>query len=593
MAGANGEDGPVLGVACSLGGRRWLWRRGEERLAYGIAQRHGLPEVVGRMLAARGVGLDDAPHFLDPTLRALLPDPSCMRDMDLAADRLAHAVRTGETVAVFGDYDVDGACSAAILAGLLRSLGCGVHTYVPDRLTEGYGPNAPALLRLAGAGASLIVCVDCGTAAAEALAAVQGRAEVVVLDHHKSEAPPPVLATVNPNRLDCGSGLVGACAAAVTFLAAVATVRALRKTGWFATRPEPDLREALDLVALATVCDVMPLTGLNRALVAQGLKVMARRARPGLSALLEVAGVRDLPTATGCGFALGPRINAGGRISDAGLGLRLLLTEDPVEAATLAAKLDVANRQRQQVEAAMAEAAADQARAQAEAGRAVLLVTGGGWHPGVVGIVAGRLKERFNRPVLVGALSDGVVKGSGRSVPGHDLGAAVIAARQGGLLLTGGGHAMACGFSVAEGGVGELHAFLEQRLAGAAALPRAADLAVEGAVQVGAAGLDLAQHLARLAPFGPGNDEPVLVLSRARVVRSDRIGKEGATIRAQVEGEGGGGRVKALLFRARDGELSAALDRPGAALHLAGYLRAEEWRGTVSASFVVTDAAVA
>ncbi|HEX4171139.1 MAG TPA: DHH family phosphoesterase, partial [Acetobacteraceae bacterium] len=321
----------VLGVSRSLSGRRWVWRTGEDRIGLGIAQRMELPEIVGRLLAARGIGIDAACHYLDPTLRALLPDPSTLIDMDLAADRLAYAVQNRETVGVFGDYDVDGACSAALICTLLRELGCTVLHHVPDRIMEGYGPNGPALHSLVIRGASLIVCVDCGTAAAEALGFIEGDADIVVLDHHKADGPPPtILATVNPNRLDCTSGQTALCAAAVTFLVAVATVRALRRQGFFAVRKEPDLLGLLDLVALATVCDVMPLTGVNRALVGQGLKVMARRARPGLAALLAVTQARDRLTAATCGFALGPRINAAGRIAEADLGLRLLLCEDPV-----------------------------------------------------------------------------------------------------------------------------------------------------------------------------------------------------------------------------------------------------------------------
>ena len=579
-------------MSASLTGRRWLWRRGEERVGLGIAQRLDLPELVGRLLAARGVGLDDAGHFLEPTLRALLPDPSVLADMDAAAARLAAAVQRGETVAVFGDYDVDGACSAAIITTVLRGLGCPVLTHVPDRLLEGYGPNGPALLSLAGRGATLVVCVDCGTAAAAALAAVAGRADVVVLDHHVADGPPPpVLATVNPNRADCASGLGSVCAAAIAFMAAIATLRALRRAGHFAGRAEPDLRELLDLVALATVCDVMPLTGLNRALVVQGLRVMARRARPGIAALLVAAAARDAPTAFTCGFALGPRINAAGRISTSDLGLRLLLCSDPVEARALAETLDSTNRNRQQVEASMLDAALEQAAEQSAAGHAVLLVHGEGWHPGVVGIVAGRIKERYNRPTCVGALADGLVRGSGRSVAGVDLGRAVMAARQAGLLATGGGHAMAAGFSLRTAQMAGFHAFLNDRLAHAAALPRAADLSVEGTLAVPGATVDLAQQLARLSPFGNGNEEPVFVLPRAQVVRADRIGKEGATVRAYVQGEGGGPRLKTLLFRAREGALADALMRPGAPLHLAGHLRAEEWNGTVTAGFFIADAA--
>ena len=583
---------PVLGVGRSLAGRRWVWRRAEDRLGLGLAQRLDLPEIVGRLLAARGIDADAAADFLAPTLRALLPDPSVLADMKLAAERLADAVRRGETVAVFGDYDVDGACSTAMMVATLRALGCTVISHVPDRMTEGYGPNAPALLALAARGARLVVCVDCGTAAADVLACLRGQADVIVLDHHKCEGmPPDVVATVNPNRLDCGSGLGHLCAASVAFMALVATVRALRRAGWFDGRAEPDLFGLLDLVALATVCDVMPMTGLNRALVVQGLRVMGRRARPGIAALLDVAQVRAAPTAMSLGFALGPRINAAGRIDEAGLGLRLLLTEDAIEARALAERLDGINRDRQTVEAGMLHAAIEAAGAQADAGRAALLVSGDAWHAGVVGIVAGRLRERFNRPSCVAALAGGVAKGSGRSVPGHDLGGAVIAARQRGLLAGGGGHAMAAGFSLPESALPAFHDFLCERLAAAALLPAAADLAIEGALSVAGCTESVAGQLARLAPFGPGNEEPLLVVARVRVARADRVGRELGTVRAFIEGEDGG-RLKAIMFRARDGAVAEALlARDGEPLHLAGHLRAEAWNGSVSTSFVVTDAA--
>ncbi|HUA77690.1 MAG TPA: DHH family phosphoesterase, partial [Acetobacteraceae bacterium] len=452
-------DAAALGVAESLSGRRWVWREAEERLGLGIAERLGVPEILGRILALRGVTMEGAGDFLAPTLRALMPDPSRLADMDRAAERLAAAVAAGETVAVFGDYDVDGACAGALLVSVLGALGVPVAAYVPDRIREGYGPNPAALCRLVEGGARLIVCADCGSGADEAFAAVAGRAEVIVLDHHKTGAPgphrPPLLALVNPNRLDDGSGLGAVCATAIAFLAMVALLRLLRRRGFFAGRAgtggaatggaatgsagtgsagtgraEPDLLAWLDLVALATVCDVMPLSGLNRALVAQGLKVMARRLRPGLAALLSVAEVAGHPTADSCGFALGPRINAAGRIAEADLGLRLLLAPDADAALPLARALDAVNRQRQQVETGVLEAAMAAAETQAEAGLPVLLVSGEGWHPGVLGIVAGRIKERFNRPACVAGHTVGTAKGSGRSVPGLDLGAAVLAARQ-------------------------------------------------------------------------------------------------------------------------------------------------------------------
>jgi single-stranded-DNA-specific exonuclease len=582
----------ALGVTSSLSGRRWLWREGEARTGLAIAQRLGLDEVVARLLAARGIGIEEAQHFLEPTLRALLPDPSRLIDMDTAADRLARAIRQGETVAVFGDYDVDGACSAALLAGFLRQEGCQVHPYVPDRMAEGYGPNLPALQGLAARGATLIVCVDCGTAAAAVLEALTG-ADIVVLDHHTAEGPPPrVVATVNPNRLDCTSGQKMLCATAVAFLAAIATVRSLRRAGHYQGRAEPNLMEFLDLVALATVCDVMPLVGVNRALVAQGVRVLQRRDRPGIAALLDVAAVKDKVSAMTLGFALGPRINAGGRIGEADLGLRLLLCEDPLDARAMAATLDGVNRQRQTVEAGMLTAALEAAESQLAAGHAALLVAGPDWHPGVVGIVAGRIKERFNRPALVAGVADGIAKGSGRSVPGIDLGSAVIAARQSGLLATGGGHPMAAGFSLPESRIAEFQDFLDERLSAARALPQAADLVVEGSANVAGCTLELADSLGRLAPFGNGNEEPVLALPRCRILRAERIGKELTTIRAYLEGEGGGPRLKAVMFRAKDGPLPPALlERNGAPLHVAGHLRAEEWQGRVSTSFIITDLA--
>ena len=584
---------PVLGVERSATGRRWIWRQGEARTGLGIAQRLGLPEIVGRLLAARGVGVEDAPHFLEPTLRALMPDPSVLRDMDQAATRLADAAQRGETVAVFGDYDVDGACSGALMVRLLRELGCAVTHYVPDRLNEGYGPNPGAIRTLCDRGATLIVTVDCGIAAEAALAVAHNRADVVILDHHKAEgAVPRVRAAVNPNRLDCESGLKTLCAAGVAFLAGVATLRELRRRGHFAATPEPDLKRYLDLVALATVCDVMPLTGLNRALVAQGLKVMARRDRAGIAALLDVAQAKDAPSAHTLGFLLGPRINASGRIHEADLGLRLLVEDDPIEARAMAETLDTVNKRRQEVEADVLTAAFEAAQKQADRGHPVILVTGEGWHPGVVGIVAGRIKEKFNRPACVAGLAGGLAKGSGRSVPGVDLGSAIIAARQAGLLETGGGHAMAAGFSFHPGREAEVQAFLDERLSHAATLPSAADLPVEGSLAVQGATVEMAQQVARLAPFGAGNDEPVFVLNRARVVRADRVGKEGNSVRAFLEGEGGGPRLKAICFRAKEGPLAQAL-LGGGHLHLAGHLRAESWNDNVTAGLHVVDVAPA
>lgn len=585
--------GAAFGVERSLAGRRWVFRPADERMAAAIAQRLSVPDLVGRLLAGRGIAPETAAAFLDPTLREALPDPSALADMDRAAYRLADAAERGETVAIFGDYDVDGACSGALMALGLGALGVSTINYVPDRLAEGYGPNAPALAALAARGATLVVCVDCGSTAHEALAALDGRANAIVLDHHRLDGPPPpVLATVNPNRLDDRSGLGSVCAATVAFLALIATQRALRRRGFFAARPEIDLFAMLDLVALATVCDVMPLVGLNRALVAQGLKVMARRARPGIAALLDVAQVNDAPGAMACGFALGPRINAAGRIAEADLGLRALLAGDAATAEALARRLDEINRQRQAVEAGLLEAAMRDAEAQFAAGAAVALVAGEGWHPGVVGIVAGRIKEAFNRPALVAGIAAGRAVGSGRSVSGIDLGGAVIAAREAGLLLKGGGHAMAAGFTLEADGIPAFRAFLDVRLAAANACPGAADLVLDGAVAVAGATEATTEQIARIGPFGTGNEEPVFVVPHVLVCKAERIGRTGTTIRAFVQSETGG-RLKAILFRAKDDALATALLNGGVKLHLAGHLRAERWNGRTSVCLTILDAAPA
>ena len=578
----------------SLTGRRWFWQPTPEHLGQAIATRLGVPDLLGRLLAARGMTPETAGDFLEPTLRAYLPDPSSLLDMDKAAGRLADAVMGGETIGIFGDYDVDGACSAALMVTALDALGVATIAHVPHRLREGYGPNEAALKALADRGASLIVCVDCGAAAHAPLASIAGRADVVILDHHKLEGPPPdVVATVDPNRSDDVSGLSGMCAAGISFLALIATQRELRRRGVFRTRAEPDLRGLLDLVALATICDVMPLDGVNRALVRQGLRVMARRIRPGINALLDVADVKGDPTATTCGFVLGPRINAAGRIAEADLGLRTLLSADEATALPLARALDSINRERQAIEAGLVEEAIALARSQFDSGAPFALVTGADWHPGIVGIVAGRIKEMFNRPALVAGISAGAATGSGRSVPGIDLGAAVIAARDAGLVLRGGRHAMAAGFTVPAEGIEPFRQFLAERLAAAAQLPVAADLTLATTIGVPAATPPLAALLERMGPFGAGNAEPVLLLPHARVVKADRLGREGTTIRAIIEGEAGG-RLKAMRFRAKDDPLASALLSPGGApLKIAGHLRVDRWGGNAAAMFHVLDAAPA
>ena len=594
MTAAGGAGEPVLGVERSLGGKLWRPRLTDERAAMALAQRHGLPEILGRVLAARGIAPDAVDDFLAPSLRAAMPDPSRLKDMDEAAERLATAIRGAERIAVFADYDVDGATSAALLYRFLAAVGVAPLIYVPDRVIEGYGPNTEALLGLQESGAKLVITVDCGITAHEPLAAAAAAGlEIVVVDHHVAEAGlPPAVAIVNPNRLDDDSGQGQLAAVGVAFLLVVATNRVLRAAGWYAGgRREPDLLAWLDLVALGTVCDVVPLTGVNRAIVAQGLKIMARRGNPGLAALADVARVDERPGAYHAGFVLGPRVNAGGRVGEAGLGARLLTTEDPEEARAIAERLDLHNRERQVLEARVLEEAGAMVEDAGGPGAAVF-VGGRGWHPGVIGIVASRLAETYNRPACVVALDSGIGKGSGRSVPGVGLGAAILAARQAGLLIAGGGHPMAAGFTVTEDRLDAFRAFLEERIAGEIETKGLVpELRIDGALALEGASWDLVQALEALAPFGQGNPEPVFALANARIARSDVVGLN--HVRCFVTGPAGG-RLKAIAFRALETPLGdALLDISGAPLHLVGRLRPDTWQGREEVQLVIADAAPA
>ena len=581
----------VLGVERSFTGRRWRSRLADERAALGLAQRLDLPEVVGRVLAARGVDAETAEDFLKPTLRRLLPDPSRLADMDVAVDRLTRALEGGERIAIFGDYDVDGATAAALLSRYFAALGAEAMIYVPDRRREGYGPNGPALRDLKARGAAVVVTVDCGIGAHDALAsAAEVGLDVIVVDHHMAEPSlPPATAVIDPNRLDDTSGCGALAAVGVAFLLVVALNRDLRRRGRFAAGGEPDPRHWLDLVALGTVCDMVPLTGLNRALVTQGLKVMATRRNPGLAALADVARIDDRPGAYHAGFLLGPRINAGGRVGAADLGARLLTTDDDQEAQTLAHRLDALNRERQAIEKTV-EAAALAAVGESPS-EPIVFVAGEGWHAGVVGIVASRLVERYRRPAFVLARDGAVAKGSARSVPGVDVGAAVIAARQAGLLINGGGHPAAAGLTVASEKLDALAAFLGQRLAPALAARPPAGLGIDGAIAVGAAQPDLVARLAGIGPFGIGNAEPRFALAGARVVGAEVVGDR--HVRCLLA-DGGGARLGAIAFRATDGPLGPGLlNAAGRTLHLAGHLRLDRWRGRERVQLVIDDAAPA
>ena len=576
-----------LNVTQSFTGRRWVARDYDERVALALSQRHGLPDVIARSLAARGVTLDEAPAFLDPKLRDALPDPSLFRDMDVAAQRMVEAVQRGESMAVFGDYDVDGATSSAVLLRFVRAIGCAMRLYVPDRLREGYGPNAAALRQLAAEGIRLVICVDCGTTAHEALAAARDAGlDVIVLDHHASEPDlPPAAAVVNPNRLD-ESGDYGTLAAVgVTYLFIIAVNRALRAAGWYGPgRAEPDMLGFLDLVALGTVCDVVRLVGLNRVFVAQGLRVMNQRRNAGIVALGNVAGCKTAFDAYAAGFMLGPRINAGGRVGESDLGAKLLACDDPTEALRLAEHLHALNAERRAIEANVL----------AEAESLVLtdnlpmvFVASENWHPGVIGIVASRLKDKFHHPALVVAFEGDVGKGSGRSVAGVDLGAHIIAARQAGILMKGGGHKMAVGFTVARDRVNDLCAFLAERIGRQlAAEPLMPTLTVDGLLASTSLTPAFVTSLAQLGPFGTGNTEPRFALADCRVVRADVVGDKHVSVIVMQ----GGVRLKGIAFRAMDSDLGAALlTRP--ACHLAGHMRIDTWQGVERVQMHITDAA--
>ncbi|HEY7810714.1 MAG TPA: single-stranded-DNA-specific exonuclease RecJ [Allosphingosinicella sp.] len=582
----------VCGVSRSILGQPWRWRG---TAADGYDDGFQPDDLVDQLLMARGVIREELLRHREPTIRGFMPDPSIFRDMDTAAARLADAVEAGEEVAVFGDYDVDGATSAALLVRLLRDLGKAPRAYIPDRLMEGYGPSGEALVRLAREGASLIVTVDCGAQAFEALEMAKAEGvDVVVVDHHKCASALPVShALVNPNRLDEDDEAAShghLAAVGVCFLLGAALIRVLRARGFFAIRPEPRLIDLLDLVALGTVADVAQLRGLNRAFVTQGLKVMAQKRNVGLAALAVAARLSKPPTCTDLGFALGPRINAGGRVGKSDLGVRLLTTEDPAEADAIAAELDRFNEERRAIEAGVCETAEQMCGGQGN--RAVAIVSSPGWHPGVIGIVAGRLKEKLGRPAIVIAIGeDGIGKGSGRSVSGVDLGAAVLAAKDSGLLIAGGGHAMACGVTVEAGKIDALAEFLEERLS--ADVARASDgrsLLLDAILAPGGVCPDLCDALDQGGPYGAGWPAPRVVAGPVRVVKADIVGN--GHLRLVVAGDDGR-RIKAIAFRMAESALGEAMlsAPPHRKLWIAGRIKRDEWSDRVSAEMHLEDAA--
>jgi single-stranded-DNA-specific exonuclease len=584
-----------LGVERSLTGRRWRTREADLALVEAFRRRFQLPEVAARLMAARGVSLDDAPNFLEPTLKALFPDPSSFADMDEAARVIEDAIVAGRPCAVLADYDVDGGSSAAQLVRYFRARGRELKIYVPDRMKEGYGPSALAFERLKEDGVELVITVDCGAAAEGPLnAAAELGLDVIVLDHHLMAGPPPkARAVVNPNRLDDTSGQGALTAAGVVLVTLAAVNREARKRGSIGSNNLPDLMQMLDLAAIGTVCDVAPLTGFNRAIVAQGLKVLRNGKNIGLVALAESAGRKGAATVYDFGFILGPRINAGGRVGDASLATRLLSTEDPEEARELAATLEALNAERRQREAEMLADAETAALAEAEH-RNVVIVGSHLWHPGVIGIAAGRLKDRLMKPAIVlgGVNENEPAKGSGRSTPGVNLGAAVAAAKTAGLLINGGGHAAAAGLTVEWDKVEALKDFLSDALAGeiASAAGEARALSIDAAGAVGAMDLQLIDALDRIGPYGQGHPEPVFALPDVRVSFSKLVKEE--HVRFTLE-DARGARIGGIAFRAMKSALGEALLKREGTFHAAVRVKRNEWNGNVRAEVEIVDLAAA
>lgn len=587
-----------LGVDRSVSGQRWVSRldqAGQNR-ALAMSQLHGMPELVARVLAGRGVAVDEAPGFLEPSIRNLMPDPYRLTDCEAAAERLVQAIGRGERVAIFGDYDVDGAASSALLSRFLHHFGIDAEIYIPDRIFEGYGPNPAAIGQLIDRGARLIVTVDCGSTSLEALAVARDRGiDVVVIDHHQmGHEMPPCLALVNPNREDDLSGQGHLCAAGVVFLVLVATLRVLRQNGHPQAR-SLDLLAWLDLVALATVCDVVPLKGLNRAYVTKGLIAARHQNNAGLAALLRVAGIGGPVTPYHFGFLVGPRINAGGRIGDAALGSRLLTLDDAGEADQIAVKLDELNRERQAMEQVMLAEAEAEALAEYGDGQAasVIVTARDNWHPGIVGLLAARLKEKFKRPAFAIAFDlNGKGTGSGRSINGFDIGRMVRAAVDSGLLVKGGGHAMAAGLTVERANLGRLRTFFDEASAEqVGALAANQTLKIDGALGASGTTIALIDQLETAGPFGSGHPQPIFAVPAHRLRDARPVGTTHVKITLEAAD---GTRLEGIAFRAAETALGDfLLNGRGTQIHVAGTLSADHWQGTRRVQMRVLDAAKA
>ena len=585
-----------LGIKQSATGQKWVDRLGlrEANTALAIAQHHGITDLVARVLAGRGVSVEGAPEFVDPTLRNLMPDPATLTDMDNAAGRIADAILRRETVAIFGDYDVDGACSSALMSRFLKHYGIQHSIYIPDRIFEGYGPNPDAMRDLVAKGATLIVTVDCGTNSAPSItAAKQAGADVVVLDHHQlgGDLPEDAVAIVNPNREDDISLQGHLCAAGVVFLTLVQVTKILRERGKGAG---PDLLSLLDLVALATVCDVVPLTGVNRAFVVKGLLVARSQSNVGLAALARVSRIGEPLNVFHLGYLIGPRINAGGRIGDAGLGARLLTLDDPATADRIAVELDRLNQERQAMEAEMLMEAEAEASLEISggAGASVIVTASDRWHPGIVGLLASRLKEKARRPAFAIAFNaNGVGSGSGRSIMGLDLGKLVRGAMDRGLLVKGGGHAMAAGITIERGNLGALRAYLEEESAHIVSrLRENQSLSIDGALAASGATVSLYEALQKAGPYGSAHPQPILALPHHILADVRGVGRD--HVRVTLRGADGK-RVNAIAFRAAEGDLGRFLfNNIGQSVHVAGNLSLNHWNGSVTPQIQILDAAL-
>lgn len=586
----------AFSVTQSVQGVRWASRIEDaeaERYVQALVQQYYVPDIVARVIIGRGVAIEEAQDYLHPTLKSLLPDPSHLLDVDKAVARLVKAIHVGEKIAIFGDYDVDGATSSALFKRYFAALGQELFIYIPDRMKEGYGPNLAAFESLKAQGASVIVTVDCGTVSFDPIEAIgtQG-VDVIVVDHHMAQARlPSACAVVNPNRIDQDSPCGHMAAVGVSFLVLVALNRALREEGYFNDRPEPNLMQWLDLVALGTVCDVVALKGVNRALVSQGLKVMAGRSNAGIRALCDIARMDEPPSTYHAGFLIGPRINAGGRVGESELGSTILSSDDAMLCAQIAVKLDQYNAERQAIEACVLEQAMEQADKQAN--QSIIMVASDGWHEGVIGIVAGRLKEAFQRPAAVISIRDGVGKASARSVSGADIGATVASAKEEGLLLAGGGHAMAAGFSFSIDKLEALHGYLDKRLSPAVsqyALKR--NWLYDALVSVDGLTLHLLDQLDQAGPFGMGNPGPKLVIANARVIRCDRM--KDKHLRVIVSDASSRRSTTAVTFNSVGTAMGDLLESSvGKQLHLAGTAKRNRWNGQESVQFMIDDVAAA